>query len=123
MNLKIEDFKRMENLFTFSDETEKNHFTRIKKTFKSKIKKIEGKEDFIRLLTDVSKAIKNLAKKDGISDLIITSKNEELKPILQTFSSNKKSLKKLMNFSTEQLNQMKKMYKPAPLGWWTTPPK
>lgn len=71
MNLKILDFTRMENDFTFSDEGERSYFAQTDRELLRKIPEVRTREDFNTLSTKISNYIEKLAKKDGILNLVM----------------------------------------------------
>ena len=108
MNLKVTDFVKMEGAFSFSNQMERNLFKQSEEELKKRITEVRRREDFITLFTKVSNYIQNLAKTDGIFNLVITSDSKELKVKAGSLSTDKRSLEELLNFSAQRLNMIRK---------------
>lgn len=105
MNLKIEDFKKVENKFAFSNSEEEALWAKVEKQLKGHIPEVKNREAFIQLFTDISNEIQKLAQRDGISNLVLSSNSEELKVNASSLSSDKKTLDGLLTFSQRRTNQ------------------
>ncbi|MCP5049489.1 MAG: hypothetical protein GY940_20125 [bacterium] len=108
MNLKITDFVKMENSFSFSNEEERGYFRQSEEELKEKIPQIRSREDFLSLVTRVSNQVRNLAKGDGIFNLVLTSRSQDLNINAGSMSTDKKSLEKLLEFSSQQLSILRR---------------
>jgi len=71
MDLKISDFARMKSDFSFSSEQERSYFAQTNRELSGKIPEVRTPGDFIALSTKISNYIQNLARKDGILNLVI----------------------------------------------------
>ncbi len=108
MNLKIADFVKMENNFTFSDSQERSLFQQSREELKKKIPEIRHREDYIALFTRVSDYIQRLAKTDGIFNLVFTSDSQEMQVETGSLATSKKNLDDLLSFSAQRLTAIKK---------------
>jgi hypothetical protein len=79
MNLKIADFKKASTSFSFPDQRERSYFLRLQRELTAKIPGVAGPGDFIRLFSEISAYIQELAQRDGISNLVIEPGPGELK--------------------------------------------
>ena len=93
MNLKISDFARMESDFSFSDERERNSFAQTDRELPGKIPEIRTREDFVTLFTKISNYIQKRAEKDGISNLVMKSDEEQKRAPGKGFSARLKNVK------------------------------
>jgi hypothetical protein len=108
MNLKITDFVKMENIFSFSNSRERNLFQQSQDELKKKIPEIRHREDYIALFTRVSDYIQQLAKKDSIFNLVFTSDSQEMQVETGSLATSKKNLDDLLSFSAQRLDSIKK---------------
>jgi len=106
LNLKIKDFVKTETKFAFSNDEERRLFRNTEHDLMEKIPVIRSKEDFIRLITRVSNYIRQLAEKDGVMNLVISSESSEMKLNAGTLSSDSQSFQELLAFSTSRLARM-----------------
>lgn len=107
MNYKIENFLSMEKEFSFTNQREQAILKEADEALRNRVPEIKSKEDFIALFTRVFDYIKQLARKDGIYNLVLTSNSEELELNATTLSSDKRSLDQLLNFATVRLNKIR----------------
>lgn len=107
MNLKIESFLAMEKEFSFTNQREQAIFAETDRALRAKIPEIKSREDFMTLFTRVFEYIKERARDDGIFNLVLTSNSSELELNATTLSSDKKSLKDLLNYATVRLNKIR----------------
>ena len=108
MNLKITDFVRQENAFTYSNDEERRHFEETEKELLSRIPEVKTREDYILLFTRVSDHIQKLAREDGILNLVLKSDSAELSVNASTFSRDKKTLDDLVSFTARRLLELRK---------------
>jgi predicted Holliday junction resolvase-like endonuclease len=107
-NLKVADFVKMENAFTFSNEHERSQFKQLEQKLAGRVPEVRSREDFISLFTKVSDYVQNLAKKDGIFNLVITSDSKEIKVKTGSLASDKKSLDDLLSYSSQRLSILRR---------------
>ncbi len=107
INLKISDFVKMENAFSFSDEGERSYFKAAEKELADKIPIIKTREDLIRLYTEISNYIQQIAERDGIDNLTWESDSAEFKVNANTLSKDKKSLDDLLRFTAQRLSRLR----------------
>lgn len=105
--LRIKDFVKMERVFSFSTEREKEFFREIDGELKSKFPEIANREDLINLFAKVSDYIQNLARKDGILNLIIKINSKEIEKNSRIFSTDTDIVKRLLNFTESKLSEIK----------------
>jgi hypothetical protein len=108
INLKISDFVRMENAFSFSSEQERHLFEQTDLEFTGKFPEVRTREDFITLFTKISNYIRKLAESDGIFNLVLKSDSKDLSVNASTLSSNKNTLDDLLGFATRRLIRLRK---------------
>jgi hypothetical protein len=106
MNLKIEDFKKASTTFSFPDKRERGFFLRLERELTAKIPEVENREDSNRLFTDISAYIRELAKRDGINNLVIESGFGELKFDPGVLFINKRELDDLICITAPRLSRM-----------------
>lgn len=107
MNLKIADFVKMENTFSFSNDQERALFAASKEELAQRIPQVYQREDYIALFTRVSQYVQQLAKTDGIFNLVFTSDSQEMQVETGSLAVNKKSLDQLLLFSSQRLSALK----------------
>ncbi|UCH94342.1 MAG: hypothetical protein JSV88_29300 [Candidatus Aminicenantes bacterium] len=105
LNLKISDFVKAENTFSFSDEQEKNYFVQAEQELKGKIPAVKSQEDSIALFTKICNDIQKLADKDGVSNLVLKSGSQDLSP-LASLVENIKYHTLTLSFTGELKNAM-----------------
>jgi hypothetical protein len=105
MNLKMTDYVKVENAFSFSNEREKTYFRQVGKELKSRIPEVKNKQEFIRVFTEISNYIQKLAEKDGIFNMLVHSDSRDLKVNAGSLSSDKKTLEELLSFAYRRLSQ------------------
>jgi len=108
MNLKIEDFVKIENRFKRIDLKEKDYFNKLKKELESSVEVIKSKEDFLKMITSVSDFISKQAKKDKIDNLIITFNSKDMKINAKTLSNDKETISSLFEFATQRIADINK---------------
>jgi len=108
MNLKISDFMKMESSFSYSNQQERSQFKQLEQQLNSRIPEVRTREEFIALFTRISESIRQLAARDGIHSLLLTSDSTDLKINAGSLSKNKESMDDLLYFSTHRLNTLKK---------------
>jgi len=123
MKQKIADYIKMENAFTYSDSQESQYFERSERDLGDRIPKIVNREEFIALFTRVSNEVRDLARQDGIFNLVINSDSEELKVHAGSLSADKKSLDDLLSFAIRRLDQLRKEQEMRGRQQWETTPK
>jgi hypothetical protein len=108
MNLKISDFLEMERAFSFSNQVERLYFSRSEQELKIRFPEVRSREEFVALFTKVSDYVRNLAVKDGISNLVLTFGSSEVSDKDGLLSTDKKSLDDLIRFSAQCLDLIRK---------------
>ncbi len=107
-NLKIADFMKVENHFSFSSHQEEDYFTNAEQELKGKIPEISSREDFIALFTNIANDLQNRAKQDGIFNVLLKSDSDELQVDASSLSSDKKTLSDLLSYSSQRLSRLRK---------------
>ncbi len=108
MNLKITDFVKVENKFKRMDLKEKDYFDRLNKDLQNSVEVIKSKEDFLKMITNVSDFISKQAIKDKIDNLIITFNSRDMKINAKTLSNDKETISSLFEFATQRIQDINK---------------
>lgn len=90
MKLKISDFVRVDETFSFPTQRERQYFARTEQEFKNKFPVVTTNEEFITVFTKISSYIQTLAATDGILNLVIKPGVEELSLKTTTPSNGRK---------------------------------
>lgn len=106
MNLKISDFVRMENAFSFSNEQESSYIEQTDQELIGKIPQVRTREDYFTLFTKIFNYIQTLAETDGILNLVMKSDSQELSMNAGTLSTNKKTIDDLSSFTGRRLTRL-----------------
>jgi hypothetical protein len=77
MKLKIENFKKMQTSFSFTDAKEKAFFENAAQTLRKRIPVVKNKADSHSLLAKITDSIKRRARADGIVNLHMRDENDQ----------------------------------------------
>ena len=108
INLKITDYVKIENKFKRMDLKEKEQFKELENRIKNSMEIVKSKEDFIKMVTEVSDSISKLAKKEKIDNLIVTLNSKDMKINAKTLSNDKQTLSSLFEFATQRIQDINK---------------
>lgn len=108
INLKISDFVKAENAFTFSNRLERSYFMQSDIDLKKGIGVIRSREDFIQLFTNIAGKIRSTAQRDGLTALVLTSQSKDLNVNAGNMNSDKKTLDQLLEFSISRLKALER---------------
>lgn len=107
VNYQIKNFLDIEKEFSFTNQREQEILKAVNDDLRDRCPEIRSKEDFIGLFTEVFDYIKQRARSDSIFNLVLTSNSDELELNATSLHTDKKSLKRLQNFATARLNEIK----------------
>lgn len=96
-DLKIGDLKKEDHIFSTLDEREKKIFAETDKELKKRLKEINNQEELMKLLSNVSSAIKSTANGDRIHNLEIRSIKKKLKGKARKHSERKRQFNSILN--------------------------
>ncbi len=108
MNHKITNYMQVEKDFDFTNDAEKAFFKAADDSLLKRIPTIQNREDFIMLFTRIFDQVKQLARRDGISNMMLTSASKELEVNAATLSRDKVSFRKLVTFVTSRMNELER---------------
>lgn len=107
-NLKIADYMKVENSFTFANQQEEGIIATAEQELTGKIPEIKSREDFITLFTRIANDLQQQAKQDGIFNLVLKSQSKELQVDASSLSSDKKTLGALLSYTAQRLSRLRK---------------
>lgn len=107
-NLKIADYMKVENTFTFASQQEEGFISRAEQELTGKIPEIRSREEFIALFTSIADDLQQQAKQDGIFNLLLKSQSQELQVDASSLSSDKKTLGNLLTYTAQRLSRLRK---------------
>jgi hypothetical protein len=108
INLRMSDFMKEENAFSFSTEKEKGYFQKVEQELLDKLPEVKSREDFISLFTRISDQLKQQAEQDGIRNLVLKSDSKDLQVNAGTISSDSEEMQELQTFTNRRMARLKK---------------